>query len=278
MNCLEFRRSIMIEPDTAETKLLVHANECKACASFMREQQDFEHDLRNVTMMPVPEQLASRILLHQGTEANRQLAHQRRWLATAVSMTLAVAVIMNFEPQTIPVAVEQQAMLESVESQVIPAPVGQQAMLVSVESQAIPVSVGQQARPVSIEQLVLTHIHGEIQHLEAQLNIQPPELDEVLAAVGVTISTPVGQVNYAGGCTIRNKEQGAHLVLQGEQGPVTVLLMPAEIVASRIHVQDERFYGVIFPAEHGSVAVIGEKGELIEAVEQRINAAVGYIS
>lgn len=233
MNCLKFRRSIMVEPDIQEAEVLVHAEGCKTCASFFRKQLDFDKNLRNVAMMPVPEQLASRILLHQRTNVNRQVARQRRWYAVAASIVLAVAVIIGVE---------------------------------------------QQITSVSVEELVIAHINDEPQHLKDQLNVQQPEFDKVLADIGLKVSSSVGRVNYAGGCNIRNKEKGAHLVLQGNKGPVTVLFMPGETVATRTPIQDKRFHGVIFPAQHGSIAVVGEKGELIEAVEQKINMAVGYVS
>ena len=233
MNCLEFRRSIMIEPGTQDTDVLAHVGGCKACSAFMHEQHAFEKDLRNAAMTPVPEQLASRILLHQRTNVNRQMARQRRWYAVAASIVLGVAVIIGVE---------------------------------------------QQITPVSVEQLVIAHINDEPQHLKDQLNVEQAEFDKVLADIGLKVSSSVGRVNYAGGCNIRNKEKGAHLVLQGNKGPVTVLFMPGETVATRTPIHDERFRGVIFPARYGSVAVVGEKGELIEAVEQKINLAVGYIS
>ena len=233
MNCLEFRRSIMVEPGRQETEVLVHVDGCKTCASFFREQLAFEENLRDVAMTPVPDKLASRILLHQGTNISRQQTHQRRWYAVAASIVLAIAVIIGVEQQTV---------------------------------------------PMSVAQLVMTHINDEPQHLKDQLNIQQPELDKVLADIGLRVSTSLGRVNYVGGCTIRNNEKGAHVVLQGKKGMVTVLFMPGETVTARTQVEGGRFRGIIFPAKYGSVAVVGERGEVIEAVEQKINAAVGYIS
>jgi hypothetical protein len=232
----------MIEPDRQAMKVLLHADECKACASFMREQQALEHDLRNLAMMPVPEQLASRILLHQGTQVRRQSLYQRRWLAAAMSMVFAVTLIMSFDQQ------------------------------------AIPVSVDQPAAPLAVEQLVLTHIHDEPQHLEDQLNVQKAELDMVLAGVGMTMSSGIGLISYVGECLIRNEKKAVHMVLQEVNGPVTVLFMPDESVVVRTPIQDQRFQGVVYPARYGSIAVVGEKGESIEAIEQKINRAVGYIS
>lgn len=85
-------------------------------------------------------------------------------------------------------------------------------------------------------------------------------------------------MNYASGYTIRNKDKGAHIVLQGETGSVTVLFMPNEAVATRTLVQDERFNGVIVPADQGSYAIIGERDEPLDVIEQRLSDVVNYVS
>jgi len=232
----------MILPGRQEREILEHVDDCKRCAAFMREQQLLEYDLRKLTMVPVPEQLASRILLHQGTQVRRQWACQRRWFATAMTMVLIIAAIM------------------------------------SAGQLAAPVFTGQQVPPRPVEKLVLDHIHGETQYLERRPVIQQPELDRILASVNMTISPAVGPVNYAAECVIRNDRKGVHLVLQGEFGPVTVLIMPGEALAVRTPVQDQRFRGVVYPARYGSIAVVGEKGEPIETVEDRIKVATGFVS
>lgn len=87
MNCFEFRQRLATNPNPHDPAFQVHSQECPSCAARLQEQLDFEQTLRTAIDVPVPEHLASRILLRQSTLAARQ---PKRWLALAASVMLAV--------------------------------------------------------------------------------------------------------------------------------------------------------------------------------------------
>jgi hypothetical protein len=87
-------------------------------------------------------------------------------------------------------------------------------------------------------------------------------------AVG-TMDTDIGLVSYAQTCII-NGMQVPHLVIQGEKGPITLLLMPGEMVSSPVSLSGESVNGVILPVGDGSIAIIGERGENIQDLERRV--------
>lgn len=121
----------------------------------------------------------------------------------------------------------------------------------------------------ALDQVVLAHINNEIDHLSENHNVSMGRLETVMAAVGGTVLQPVGQIRYAGNCPIR-KHKGVHVILDGDQGPVTVLVMPGESVTQRQRVGDQRFRGLIVPVDNGSIAIVGEKAEDIDALENRV--------
>ncbi len=90
----------------------------------------------------------------------------------------------------------------------------------------------------------------------------------------MNVSESLGTVNYAGNCDIRNKQKGAHIVLQGKKGPVTVLIMPAEEVTARRRISDQRFHGVIIPAPRGSYAIVGEHDEALEPYVKQLGRII----
>ena len=51
---------------------------------------------------------------------------------------------------------------------------------------------------------------------------------------------------------------------------MTVLLMPGERIAQRSVLSDERFTGVLTPTPGGSMAILGEHGETIRSIENKI--------
>ncbi len=129
--------------------------------------------------------------------------------------------------------------------------------------------VGLLGRPVTTEQLVMQHIRNELDHLAERRALQLTQVNAVLRPFDTEAGSSLGTVHYAGACTIR-REAGAHLVIEGQRGPVTILLMPEEGVEGRFRIQDRRFSGVVIPAGDGSIAIVGEDGEPLDAVESRV--------
>lgn len=86
MNCLEFRREKLVDPRRLAPGAQDHAAACPACAAFAREVDEGELALDRALMVPAPEGLADRIILH----AQRPRRAWRAW-ALAASVLLAVA-------------------------------------------------------------------------------------------------------------------------------------------------------------------------------------------
>jgi len=65
-------------------------------------------------------------------------------------------------------------------------------------------------------------------------------------------------------------------VIQGERGPVTILLMPYEKISGPQSIQGENVTGVILPIGDGSIAIIGVEGERLERIEEQIENSVTW--
>jgi len=113
----------------------------------------------------------------------------------------------------------------------------------------------------SVETVVLTHIQSELNHLAERNDINLDAVNHVLQSIDQRLTESVGTVSYAGRCKIRHNQPGAHLVLAGNKGPVTVLLMPGEKIQHRRNIQSSDFDGVIVPTQDGSIAIVGGMGE-----------------
>jgi hypothetical protein len=93
-------------------------------------------------------------------------------------------------------------------------------------------------------------------------------------AVG-SMDRNVGLVSYAQSCIINGKTI-PHLVIQGEKGPVTILLLPDEMVHGAVSLSGESVDGVILPHGDGSVAIIGEREERIDELKRRVVDSVEW--
>ncbi len=124
-----------------------------------------------------------------------------------------------------------------------------------------------------IDDVVLQHIHDEHYLFAVQHDIQEGDIRPLLLSVGADLRRSLGPVNYAGTCRMR-KSSGVHLILPGVKGAVTVLLMPAESIGRVEHIEDGRFQGIIVPSTRGSIAVVGEKGEPLEKILEKVRNSV----
>jgi len=140
---------------------------------------------------------------------------------------------------------------------------------------AVGVMIGVQLLPNTqpVEQLVLSHVHNEAKHLKDHLNVGGTKLQTIFSKLNMKVSGTFGKVNYAGNCDIR-KRDGAHLIIQGKFGPVTVLIMPFEKVTKRLEMHDQRFHGVVIPTLRGSFAIVGEHDEILEPYVKQLGRII----
>ena len=84
-------------------------------------------------------------------------------------------------------------------------------------------------------------------------------------------------VSYAESCLV-NGRWVPHLVVQGDAGPVMLLLMSGEDVAEPLPLElpEEGLSGLIVPLEEGSIAILGDDDESIEALQQDVTEAVEW--
>jgi hypothetical protein len=85
----------------------------------------------------------------------------------------------------------------------------------------------------------------------------------------------IGLITYANCCVINGKTI-PHLVIQGERGPITLLLLPDEMIESAVPLEGVGITGVILPVGKGSIAIIGERDEPLDKLEQRLVNSVKW--
>jgi hypothetical protein len=124
---------------------------------------------------------------------------------------------------------------------------------------------------------IIAHIHHEPRALAATARSVPQaKFDRVLQRGGARLAGPVGQVSYAKLCPFRG-QMVAHFVVQGEQGPVTVMLLPDEHVVEATPIDDSGFKGTVLPFEGGgSVVIVGRPDEDLEVIRDRLLRAVRW--
>jgi hypothetical protein len=84
-------------------------------------------------------------------------------------------------------------------------------------------------------------------------------------------------VSYARSCLV-NGHWVPHLVVQGEAGPIMVLLLPREHLSAPLPLElpEDGLRGELLPLDSGSVAILGAADESFESVRQAVTDAVEW--
>ncbi len=232
MNCLEFRRQLLIDPLHLDETAASHEAECESCASHAREVRAQEIKLRALLMeVTPPEGMAERIQLAARFEAGA-VSRRRWWYSAAAGVMLAVGVSM-----------------------------------VSLWTASV------ERGGLALAQSVVHHIEDEASHLREAHPVSTGRVNYVFDRFGAKLTDDIGPVHVAAECLMR-KRNGIHLVLPGSKGAITVFLMPGEMIDEALPVQSARFEGQIIPTAWGSIAVVGESGERVAGIGERLASLV----
>lgn len=100
-------------------------------------------------------------------------------------------------------------------------------------------------------------------------------VENVFDSAGVRMQGSMDGLSYAHVCLFRG-ERVVHLVMQGRNGPVTIMLLPRIHVDKNTPVDEAGFHGVIVPAGQGSIAIVTNNNTPVEPMEQELAARVQW--
>lgn len=128
----------------------------------------------------------------------------------------------------------------------------------------------------SLAEQVLAHVdHEPAALLPSKTPVAADRLQQVVPNNMATMNHEAGLITFAETCPI-NGNPIPHLVMQGEHGPITILLMPEEKINEAIILDGENIHGSILPVGDGSVAIIGTRGEQLENVQRSVMNSVAW--
>ena len=183
-------------PNELDKELQEFANSSADRQQFLNESKAFDKQLDNALEIPVPDNLAERIILNTSLkekartdelEQKDKVVSARSWfkfdrvhLALAASFVIAVSAFMFSEEQSINQTAGEHA---------------------------------------------LAHVYHEIYALNKTQPISIQAVNEKLALLGGQISDLPGKVTYVTFCDFQG-ERGLHLVFESDFGPMTVFIVP----------------------------------------------------
>ena len=129
----------------------------------------------------------------------------------------------------------------------------------------------------SLADEIVAHMDHEPYSLRVtDVAVSSDRLARVVPASMANLSPANGLITYAQSCKI-NGNSVPHLVIQGESGPVTILLLPHEKIDAAMPLSGDNVNGVLIPVGDGSIAIIGdESAESMERIEKSFVDAVSW--
>jgi hypothetical protein len=99
----------------------------------------------------------------------------------------------------------------------------------------------------------------------------------VLSPDGIRLRGGAAKVSYAKRCFF-DGHWVPHLVVQTDDGPVTVLLLEHRKVSQVTRIEQRGMVADVLPAAHGSIAVIGRHAAGLDAIAKAVSASLEWDS
>ena len=239
MNCEQYREAIAAGPSESFDGGALHSAECSSCNAFKAEIQALDARIAAALAIDVPDLKMPELPAVTSEEKVVDLASRRpiRWTTPAwVGLAASVVLATVIGVRMINTGTEQDTLAEQ----------------------------------------VIAHLDYEPGALTVtDVAVSDRRLYSVVRPAIATLDRDLGLITYAMSCKINGREV-PHLVMQGKKGPVTILLMPEEMVDMPIPLESESIEGVILPVGNGSIAIIGERGERIDELKTRVTETVKW--
>lgn len=130
------------------------------------------------------------------------------------------------------------------------------------------------ARPDVVPALAMHMADDPLHMAPAQVDASQ-RLDQVLRHLGGSWQGPKPEITHATVCLVKERA-AAHLVVAGEQGPVTVFLLPRLKVRERHGLAVDGQLVEVLSLDEGSVAVFGYQGESFDRIAGQFAAGVRW--
>ncbi len=248
IDCSQYRRATLAEPQSADPELLAHRDQCAQCAEFAERLARFEARLASAMSLELgaaaraaaPAGGAENVVPLRAGAARTAARRDRlrpRWVALAASMLLAAGV----------------------------------AGLLWL---AVPRS--------SLADAVVAHMAGEPQAWLSNEAVPATRLSEAIRDAHMTLRSDAGVVSYAASCEFRGFHV-PHLVVQDTSGPVTVMVLVHESARATVNFDEQGYRGVIRAVPgHGAIAVLTRNrtlsGSDVERIAARVQDAIEWTS
>lgn len=243
MDDLEFRRSVFTDPQNQDPEFLAAAQSSPERTALLLQLQALDARVSAAARsVPVPSGLADRLKALEEPAANDAVVENksktRRYIAVAASLVVAIGLVLS--PGLI--------------------------------------TARPSASDLKFHDEVIGHVYREVARYDTKReDASIVQINSVLEEAGGHLRNEERikqmHIKFANGCNIASNSKGAHIVLDGEKGSVSVMVVHNSPVTTTFNVNDSRFAGKIIPFGEGNLIIVGEKDEPLDKYQAMISEA-----
>ncbi len=264
MNEIDFRKRIYSNPSKPDSEVLEAAAGSPKLGQILEETQALNQQMHNVlNNIAVPSDLHAKLLAIPSSEesdhgesltlqslADKPAANSNYFQYFAIAASLVLAFGVGFS-----------------------------------------LTFGPEAGPSSAELAFGNEVLQHMYHEEVEIaaingggeipTVDMPMIRNAMASVGTqltfTSSEVAASVKFAKPCIIVPAYNSAHLIVQGAQGAVSLVLINNSPVSVEYSVSDERFSGVVIPMDKGNMILVGERDTDLSEYKKLFSENVDWV-
>jgi len=247
VNCLEFRRICLSEPGNREEGFLQHRDECEDCAKYADGVGAMDSKLEDAMRIPVPDDLVTRIKLRQliqDEQVTKRIRPMQLALAASVLLTVTLGALFGYQIHT----------------------------------------TNQYVSQLTVSAVDHTRMERQGNHFVAEHDDpfrQAQRFTQVLASFGGKVMgdelEALGEILHVQVCALESIHGPvAHAVIQGERGQVSIYYVTGRKLKDREGFEQGQFEGMLIPVGQGNMAIIGEPGERLVTIADKLEQAIAW--
>lgn len=286
MNELAFRKQLQINPRQLNRETLLYLEQHPEQKKVVQRVRSFDTQIQQALTIEVPEGLHARILLHHSYQevkatiaassaiddsnnvADGESTHQstaKRELGAGVARTAEMAKALHFWNAERTLSWR-----------------GLSAIAASLMIVAVSITLWQ--APKELKQMngldMVAHILDHIGKEPALMTVikrpkTEADLQALFATVGASLNQPIERMSYAGECVVEG-ERGLHIVIQDKQGPVTVIVMPGQVIEAMQTFEASGYHGELLPVKGAIVAIVANSMEQLALMQVQFLRTVKF--
>ena len=246
MDDFEFRKRALANPHDTDEDFAAAASASPQRAMLLQDLQALDARVSAIAhSVQAPPDLAERLKARAGTATVTAMpvrSRYQRYYAMAASLVITVGIIMSSGLGT--------------------------------------------ARPsaadIKFHDDILGHMYREAPRIaNATTDLSMEEINHVLEEAGGHLREDERiksmHIKFANDCNVVPSIKGAHIVLEGTRGSVSVIMIHNSPVSTEFDVNDPRFKGKIIPFGQGNLIILGEKEESLDTYETLITETFEWV-